>query len=235
MNFQAEDIKISIVIPTLNEAERIGGLVAYLLEHGQNHLAEVIVVDGGSTDLTRETAAAAGAKVIETKSASRAKQMNAGAATASADILYFVHADSIPPGTFAEDILAEIKRGVPMGCYRYEFDSPSLFLRFNAWFVRFKWLWCQGGDKTFFIRKAVFWEFKGYDESFVVMEEYNFLKRAMKKYPLRIIPKNVVVSSRKYEKNSWLRVQLANITAFTMFRLGLAPCRIRDTYKWMLR
>jgi len=235
MNLLSESIKISIVIPTLNEAERIGDLVTYLLGNGQGHLAEIIVVDGGSCDDTKETAAAAGAKVTHIQCASRAKQMNEGASIASGHILYFVHADSIPPSTFAADILAEIKAGTSMGCFRYKFDSSSLLLKFNAWFVRFKWLCCQGGDKTFFIRKEVFWEFQGYDETFVVMEEYNFLTRAMKQYPLRIIPKNAVVSARKYEKNSWLRVQIANFTAFTMFRLGLEPCLIRDAYKRILK
>ncbi len=229
-----ENTKISIVVPTINEAGRIGELVSYLLEHGQGHLAEVIVVDAGSHDGTQEAAAAAGAKVLGLQVASRAKQMNAGAAIAQGDILYFVHADSIPPNTFAADILAEVRSGNPMGCYRYVFDSSSLWLKFNAWFVRFKWLWCQGGDKTFFIRREIFQELGSYDESYVVMEEYDFLRRAMQKYPLRIIPKNVVVSARKYEKNSWLRVQIANITAFSMFRLGMSPSRIHNTYKRLL-
>ncbi len=234
MNQHPKELRISIVIPTINEAERVGALVSFLLKNGHGHVAEIIVADGGSSDGTQAIAAAAGAKVLEVKVASRAKQMNAGAAMASAGILYFVHADSMPPSTFASDILAETGAGYSMGCYRYSFDPPSLLLRFNAWFVRFKWLWCQGGDKTFFIRREIFQEFGGYDESFVVMEEYDFLRRAMKKYPLRIIPKNVIVSARKYEKNSWFRVQIANITAFTMFRWGISPCRIRDTYKRLL-
>ena len=227
-------MKISIVIPTLNEAERVGKLVSYLSRYGRDYLAEIIVVDGGSTDNTPDAAKAAGAMLLNTQQASRAKQMNAGAVAAKAEVLYFVHADSMPPATFAEDILQALRAGYSMGCFRYEFDSPRSILKFNAWFVRFKWLWCQGGDKTFFIYKAIFKEFDGYDENYVVMEEYDFLRRAMKKYPLRIIPKNVISSARKYDKNSWLRVQIANSIAFFMFRLGLDTRRIRDTYKRIL-
>jgi glycosyltransferase involved in cell wall biosynthesis len=196
---------------------------------------EIIVVDADSADLTQSIAQNAGATVLTLHLPSRAKQMNLGAKTAKAEILYFVHADTIPPSTFAIDILAEIEAGYQMGCYRYQFNSPRKILKLNAWFVQFQWLVCQGGDKTFFIRKEVFNAFNGYDEQYVVMEEYDFLRRATKKYPLRIIPKNVLVSARKYEKNSWLRVQFANAVAFNMFRLRIDSRHIRDTYKWILR
>jgi len=69
----------------------------------------------------------------------------------------------------------------------------------------------------------------------VVMEEYDFLRKAMKKYPLRILPKYVLISARKYERNSWLRVQLANAGAFAMFRWGIEPRRIKQFYHRVLR
>lgn len=228
-------MKISIIIPTLNEAEKIGGLCKYLFEHGKEYVQEIIVVDAESRDGTPDRAGNAGARVIRQPVQSRARQMNAGAMEARGDILYFIHADTLPPSTFAEDILAEVRAGYKMGCYRYQFDSPRSILKFNAWFVQFHWLFCQGGDKTFFILQDTFRDFNGYDERYVVMEEYDFLRRAMKKYPLRIIPKNVIVSARKYEKNSWLRVQIANALAFTLFRSGADPYKIRSVYKSMLR
>jgi hypothetical protein len=66
------------------------------------------------------------------------------------------------------------------------------------------------------------------------MEEYDFLRRAMKKHPLCILPKNVLVSARKYARNSWFRVQLANLGAFSMFRIGVMPEKIRQFYRSML-
>jgi rSAM/selenodomain-associated transferase 2 len=230
-------MKLSIIIPTYQEADNIAKLVAYLRKHGAEHVQEIMVVDGGSKDETVAEALKSGASVIPLNAAtpSRALQMNLGAEQAQGDVLYFVHADTLPPSTFASDILHELNAGYHMGCYRYQFDSPRSILKFNAWFVRFQWLWCQGGDKTFFIRKNIFWELNGYNPDFVVMEEYDFLRHAKKKYPLRIIPKNVVVSARKYEKNSWLRVQIANAVAFSMFRLSMDSRRIRDTYRSLLR
>jgi GT2 family glycosyltransferase len=122
-----------------------------------------------------------------------------------------------------------------MGCFRYVFQSPRRILKFNAYFVRFQWLWCQGGDKTFFIKREVFEELGRYDERFVVMEEYDFLRKAMKQYPLKVLPQTVLVSARKYEQNSWLRVQLANIGAFAMFRWGVEPVKIKRFYLSILR
>lgn len=228
-------MQISIIIPTLNEAANIGPLVRYLFKHGGATVSEILVVDANSSDDTVQIAAKAGARVLHSKVCSRAAQMNLGAREAQTDVLYFVHADTLPPQSFAADIRQEIDAGQVMGCFRYQFDSPRPILKFNAYFVRYQWLWCQGGDKTFFIKKDVFGEFGGYDEHYVVMEEYDFLRKAMKKYRLRVLPNNVLISARKYEHNSWLRVQLANIGAFSMFRWKVAPVRIKRFYKWMLK
>lgn len=228
-------MQLSVIIPTKNEAPHIGPLIQYLRTHGGALVAEIIVVDANSTDQTGDLAQASGAHVIWSNTSSRAAQMNLGAQAAKSQVLYFVHADTIPPVSFARNIQQALSKGSVMGCFRYAFDSPLRILKFNAYFVRFKWLWCQGGDKTFFIKRAVFEEFDGYDARFVVMEEYDFLRKALKKYSLEILPQNVLVSARKYEQNSWLRVQLANLGAFAMFRWGAEPATIKRFYLSIVR
>jgi rSAM/selenodomain-associated transferase 2 len=227
-------LRISVIVPVFQEAVRIGDLVRYLLLHGGEALVEVIVVDSGSTDCTAAYAAQAGARVLQSPERSRAAQMNAGAGAASGEILYFVHADTMPPATFATDISETLEAGFVMGCYRYQFDKPGILLIINAWFTRFPWLWCQGGDKTFFIRKSTFFDLGGYNGHFVIMEEYDFLRRAMPHYPLCIIPKYATVSARKYERNSWLRVQISNFLVFSLFRLGVAPVKLKRLYGGLL-
>ncbi|MCS7037038.1 MAG: TIGR04283 family arsenosugar biosynthesis glycosyltransferase [Saprospiraceae bacterium] len=226
---------LSIILPTLNEADNLRRLLPYLRANAQGYAFEILVADARSTDDTAVVALQEGARLVPCPQRNRAAQMNAGARAAQGDVLYFVHADTLPPPSFAADIEAEIATGTVMGCYRYRFDSPSRLLRINAYFTRFQRLWCQGGDKTFFIRRDVFEAMGGYDERFVVMEEYDFLRKAMKQYPLRILPKDVVVSARKYDHNSWLRVQLANAGAFMLFRLGIEPRCIKRFYYACLR
>ena len=94
---------ISIVIPTYNEAAIIAQLVTYLQLYGCNTIAEIIVIDGGSDDTLR-IAAQLGVITAKAVVKGRAAQMNQGAAMASGSILYFVHADTLPPQSFTEDI-----------------------------------------------------------------------------------------------------------------------------------
>lgn len=220
---------ISVIIPTLNEASRIGRLIERLRQV-QPCPYEILVADAHSSDGTAQRAREMGVGVVLCEKCSRAAQMNAGAKQAKGRVLYFVHADTLPPPDYLRRIADAMEAGVVMGCFRYRFDRDTWLLRLNAWFTRFDFLWCQGGDKSFFIRRETFEALGGYDENCVVMEEYYFLRKAMKRYRLHIEPAYMTVSARKYETNSWLRVQMANIGAFAMFRLGFAPARIKRFY-----
>jgi hypothetical protein len=66
------------------------------------------------------------------------------------------------------------------------------------------------------------------------MEEYDFIRRARKKYLMPTLPHTATVSARKYQQNSWLRVQLANLLVFNLFRVGLEPIRLKKIYKQIL-
>ena len=224
-------MNVSVVIPTLNEAANIERLLHFFKQYGGPNVLEVWVVDGGSTDDTVSIAQTQGAKTLHCSTKSRAAQMNLGARHAKGEVLYFVHADTLPPQSFAEDILTALHSGYSMGCFRYRFDSPSWFLKCNAWFTRFHSLACQGGDKTFFILATVFAELGGYDEKYVVMEEYDFIQRARKKYLTPTLPKNAIVSARKYQNNAYFKVQFANLLVFNLFRWGVSPVQLKKIYK----
>ena len=227
-------MQISIIIPTLNEAENIGRLIHYLKTHGDARLFEIIVVDGRSQDDTEGLASREGATVVKSERRGRAIQMNLGAAIARGNVLYFIHADCQPPSTYCADIQQFIDEGYPLGCYRYRFDAQGFMLKINAYFTRFSPLWCRGGDETLYVTREVFHALKGYDEYYSIMEEYDFIRRAQQLYLFKIIPKYVVVSARKYETNSWLRVMWANFRVFRLFKKGVSPDILGKTYKNML-
>ena len=225
-------MQLSIIIPTLNEAKHIERCISRL--RSGNNIAEIIVVDAGSTDDTAGLARDAGAIVFSVPKKCRASQMNFGAAKATGDLLYFVHGDVLPPEDYATHIAAALADHFPLGRFRFRFDSTKLMLRINSWFTRFDRLWVSGGDETLFITKELFQQVGGYDESFVIMEEYDMVLRARKHAPYKVIQRDVLVSARKYEHNSWLRVQRANLSAFRMFKAGIAPAEIRQAYHRMI-
>jgi rSAM/selenodomain-associated transferase 2 len=225
---------LSVIIPTYNEAANIGRLVADLRRYAPPGTVEILVVDAASPDGTAEVARAAGATVLAAPRPGRAAQMNHGARQAQGDIFYFVHADvGIHPG-YVATVRAAVAQGHAAGCYRFRFDSPHPLLRINSYGTRFKGIMSRGGDQTLFVTRALFEQLGGFNERFVIMEDFELIQRIRRVASFFIVPLNVVVSARKYETNSWLRVQLANLTAFALYFLKVSPPRIARTYKALL-
>jgi rSAM/selenodomain-associated transferase 2 len=229
-------LKISVIIPTHNEAENIGFLIETLKKHGRTNLQEIIVVDSPtSIDNTLDIASKQNAVTLKSQKKGRAAQMNLGASVAKGEILYFVHADTIIHPEYASDILTFIEKGYDLGCYRYQFDSTNLLLKVNSFFTRFPFIWCRGGDQTLFINKNGFFNVGCFREDYLIMEDYEFIQRTNKVLKFKIIPKNVIVSARKYKTNSYLRVQKANFKVMRMFLSGKATQQeMVETYRRML-
>lgn len=225
---------ISIVIPALNEEGEVGELLTLLKAHGGDQVAEVIVVDGGSKDQTREEALDAGAVVLSPdlpEGACRAHQMNAGATLCSGDLLWFVHADTRPPVTFCNDLTRAWQEQRDFGSYAFQFASDRWILRVTSWFTRFRSLMVRGGDQTLFVRREVWQEVGAFDPDFVVMEEYEWMLRAEKRgYRFHRLTGTIAVSARKHRNRNYFKVQYANWKAFRMFRKGAPPDEIRQFY-----
>ncbi len=227
-------LKISIIIPTYNEPATIEKLITYLQKHGGDSVVEIIISDGESNDETPAIAEKAGAGVLISPQKGRAAQMNYGAANSNGDVLYFVHADSFPPVNFASDIIKAVNDGFDFGRYRTQFDSSKFLLKINAWFTRFNWFICYGGDQTLFITRKLFEQSGGFKNELLIMEEYEFAERLMKQGRYKIFNDTALVSTRKYEGRSWLKVQLANRKVVKLFKKGTSQEVIVKTYKEML-
>ncbi len=222
-------MKLSIIIPTLNEIALIGRLIERLLTKNHPDI-ELIVVDGGSTDGTVELVQEFGISVLVC-CPSRAKQMNLGARAAKSDLLYFVHADTLPPISFLEDGMQALNEGYDAACYRSKFDCKKKIIQVNAFFTRFNWLVSRGGDQSLFIKKARFEEFGGFDESMVIMEEYPLIEKLMENKQLKVLPKTILISTRKYDSRSWIKVSRANFAAFKLYKKGVDSSIIRKVYE----
>lgn len=226
---------ISVIIPCLNEADNLRKLLPYLQQCPDYDQVEIILADGGSEDNSREVAAELGVRVLKTKRPGRAHQMNQGAALATGATYYFLHADAQPPRSFIQDIRQAVAADYPIGSYRFTYDSSMVLLKINAFFTRLPFLFCRGGDQSLFVTRQTFAELDGFRDEWIIMEDYDLIERAWERYKFRVFPKAVRVSARKYEKNGWAKVQLANLKVFRMYRRGAAQQEMFDTYRALLR
>lgn len=227
---------LSIIIPTFNEARFIGNTLEFLLKQTYDMPFEIIVADGGSTDDTTSIASNFPVSVLQSPERGRAQQMNFAARFAKGTILFFVHADCLPPANFSSSIRNALNKGVDAGCFRYRFDSNKRMLQFNSFFNRFGGLLFRGGDQTLFIKKDIFSALGGFDESYIVMEDYDMVRRISKGHRFEVLRDEAMVSARKYDENSWLKVNIANAVAMSMYLTGLfCPLTIRNTYHRMIK
>lgn len=223
--------QISIIIPTLNEAIRIAPLLTYLQEHSSaKNIREILVVDGGSTDDTLEMASDFGA-IVYSAEKGRAKQMNLGARKAKGKILYFLHADTLPPRNFDTSILDAVSKDHEAGCFRMKFDTSNWFLSFFSWFSRINLKICRGGDQSLFITKRLFRKTKGFDENYVVYEDTEFIGRLYEKADFKVLPQRVVTSARKYKQKGTVKLQYHFGVIHLKNILGAGPEELYAYYK----
>ncbi|WP_347158425.1 TIGR04283 family arsenosugar biosynthesis glycosyltransferase [Pontibacter chitinilyticus] len=227
-------MNISIVIPTYNEEAAIGKLLAYLQQHSSPS-TEIILADGGSTDATRSIAAGLGVQVLPCVRKGRGPQMNAGAAVATGDVLYFLHADTFPPAGFEEQIRLAVKQGKGSGCFRLKFDVPHWFLRANAWFTRFDVDAIRFGDQSLFVRRDLFKKAGGFDERLLLLEDQEIIRRLRQLAPFVVLPYHVLTSARKYTQHGVYKIQTGYFLIYTLYRLGVSQQWLVEVYKWLLR
>jgi len=221
--------KISIIIPTLNEAENIKEAIA-ITQPSTN--VEVIVVDGGSRDDTVKIAQSLGVKVISS-SPGRAMQMNAGAVAASGDILLFLHADTCLPTGFDEMLRTALQQSETVaGAFKLRINASLLSLRWVEWGVNVRSHFCQMpyGDQAIFLTKKVFQEIGGFPE-LLIMEDFELMRRLKRIGRIVIIPTPVLTSARRWLKKGVFKTTLLNQIVIIAYLLGVSPERICRWYR----
>ncbi|UGY91230.1 TIGR04283 family arsenosugar biosynthesis glycosyltransferase [Streptomyces gobiensis] len=221
-------MKVSIVVPVLNEAATIQTALSRLCRDFPD--CELIVVDGGSTDATAELAARH-ATVVHSERG-RAKQMNEGARHCTGDVLWFVHADTrIDPAALAQIRTALTAPQVVGGGLTLRFDRRSAGLNYLAYTsnARARHLRHIFGDQAMFIRRSVFDELGGFPD-LAIMEDLEMSRRLGRRGRLAVLPATSTASSRRLVAHGTWRMIVFMQYLKLLYFAGVDPERIRRRY-----
>lgn len=220
--------RISVVIPTLNEGTNLPRTLETVTGYPG---IEVIVVDGGSEDSTLEMADRPEICLLHT-SAGKARQMNHGGKRAGGRTLLFLHADTCLPAAWPEAVEETLSQpGTVAGAFRLRLDlrgwGPRVIEAVAN--LRARCLQMPYGDQALFLRAGLFEELGGYLEM-PIMEDYELVRRLVKRGRIGIASSQVVCSGRRWEKLGLLRTTLWNWFIVLAYWSGVSPLRIARWY-----
>ncbi|MBW4694849.1 MAG: TIGR04283 family arsenosugar biosynthesis glycosyltransferase [Lyngbya sp. HA4199-MV5] len=239
--------RVSIIIPTLNEAATLGRTLR-CLSVLDPPAWEILVVDGGSQDGTVAIAQTTSVTVIHSEQAGRSIQMNQGAEAATGDILCFLHADTLLP----DDVIAVMTRtlGNPaiacggfislmtdtettrwsMSLHNYlkTYYAPLLF---RPYLFLFKGLRLLFGDQVMFCRRGDFWACGGFDPALPIMEEADLCLKLLPYGRIRQVNRVVQSSDRRVAKWGTLKATAIYLYIGFLWGMGASAATLKRFYE----
>ncbi len=222
---------ISVIIPTLNEQRRIGSCLDHVLDQGG--FDEVIVVDGGSSDRTRQIAASRPVQIVDAPRG-RGQQLNAGAELARADVLLFLHVDVELPSSSAA-IISQILRApsVVGGAFRtWTVPDPGTKSRLGPLLhvadLRSRYSRLPYGDQAMFVRAECFRTVGGFANE-PLMEDLGLSRRLRRLGRIKIARESVRVSGRRFESAPLRQTLCVNIFPM-LYAIGVSPTVLARLY-----
>lgn len=238
--------RVSIIIPTLNEARTLGRTLR-CLSILEPPAWEILVVDGGSQDQTVAIAQAAAIPMIVAEKTGRSVQMNQGAATATGDILCFLHADTLVPddlvsvidhtlanpaiaaGGFVSLMTGEstTRWGVSLHNFLKTYYAPLLFRPY----LFFKGLRLLFGDQVMFCRRQDFLHCGGFDPALTIMEEADLCLKLVRYGRICQVNRTVQSSDRRVAKWGTLKATAIYFYIGFLWGLGVSATYLKRFYE----
>ena len=220
---------ISVIIPTLNEELT---LEKSLISARNSRDVEIIVSDGGSLDSTHTIAEQLADKVLSSP-AGRGVQMNRGTDASSGDILLFLHADSILPKGW-DDLVRETLNDIRIagGAFSFALSRRSLPFSFISFMANFRsrFFKLPYGDQAIFVRRDIFEKLGGFRE-IPIMEDLELVKGIGRCGTVKILNLPVITSSRRWDKEGWIKTTVRNQLLLFLYHLGVSPERLYRFYQ----
>lgn len=227
-----DQLSISVIVPVLNECALIQPFLQQLRERAGG--AEIIVVDGGSSDATSELATGLCDQLIRSERG-RAAQMNAGARAARGDIVWFLHVDvEVPPRCLDEIARAMSDPRVAGGYFRIRLPQSQFVYRLTDSFAHYAGLILRVrcGDHGLFCRRKDFIELGGFPDV-PLMEDVEFFRKLLRRGRMVAIQERLVASSRRYEAVGAGRLTFAYGLIATLYVLRVPIPILTRIYKQM--
>jgi rSAM/selenodomain-associated transferase 2 len=219
---------VSVIIPVLNEELALSATLESVLRLKPQ---EIIVIDGGSVDQTREVAASLGVRVISSERG-RALQMNRGARLARGEVLLFLHADTRLPETALDDVRAAMKdQAMAGGRFDIRLDGAGWMLNVVGYMIslRSRLSRVATGDQAIFVRREIFHKLGGYPE--IPLMEDVALSRALKRAgKVACLKSRVVTSARRWQMEGVWRTIFKMWLLKSLYLLGVSPFRLKRFY-----
>jgi len=222
---------VSIVVPTLNEAATLPGLLAHL--GGLMGRFELVVADGGSTDATVALARShhVAPCVVEVVGG-RAAQLNLGVAASCGELLLFVHADSRLPANAYRSLAAAWGDGeVVGGNFRLRFQGGDAFARgLGAYYRLSRRLGIYYGDSSIFARREVFERLGGFRE-LPIMDDYDLARRLERAGRTACLPGPALTSARRWRRAGVARTVGSWVLIQCLYWIGVPSGRLARIYR----
>lgn len=221
---------ISVIIPTLNAAHRIGPTLACLYEGmGKSLICEVILADGGSTDGIDKVADAVGAVLVFAPKG-RGSQLQAGAKAAKGRWLLFIHADTVLSKDWVARMGAHINANPKAAYCKLAFDTQGFAPRFIALSanLRSKVFGLPYGDQCLLISRELYCETGGYSD-IPLMEDVAFVRKL--RGQLKALPITATTRSDRYIKDGWFTRARKNLGTLALYFLGVTPQKLAQRYR----
>jgi rSAM/selenodomain-associated transferase 2 len=223
--------RLTIVMPTLNEAPRIAASLQALTPLRRRGV-EVIVVDGGSSDATVALAAPLADRVLQAPRG-RARQMNAGAVQACAETLLFLHADTrLPDGALHAIETALVDPRTHWGRFDVQIEGKPALLKAVAWLMnqRSRGSGIATGDQAIFVRRSAFSRVGGFPDQ-PLMEDVELSLRLRKWSAPACLREQVTTSGRRWERDGAWRTIALMWRLRWLYWTGTPPERLAERYK----
>ncbi|MBL8617164.1 MAG: TIGR04283 family arsenosugar biosynthesis glycosyltransferase [Deltaproteobacteria bacterium] len=214
------------VVPTWNEAERIGPLLGAL----RAEVDELVVVDGHSEDETAPRAVAGGARVVHA-ARGRAAQLQAGVEASRAPLLWFVHADSaVWPGSGAA--IKAAAGAADWGCLQVEIDDPDPRLRFTAWWMnaRARHVRSATGDMGVWARRSALASVGGWPQV-ALCEDLALCAALRPAFAFAALSQPIGTSARRWRGAGVQRTILTMWAVRAAWQLGAPPAALAWLYE----